>query len=440
MSEKKSLFSDFETISDESWREKVMADLKGKGFEETLVWQDESGIKHQPYYRASDLEKSKILNDLQNSQKKNASWQLLQCFSIQQEKVKQKVQNALEFGVDQVILTEVDSLESILDVLGKKYKGKPSVKAKLSYLPTHHLLKQFYVDPIGHTIKSGIQLDQTNEHMAKLFQERLNQLEPDRFLLVDGGIYKMAGATIVQEMALSLQHAVEYFDRLTEAGYTAGAIARGLEFKMTYSPSFFPEIAKGRAMRYLIQKLFLAYGVEEEANTWGEGSEYYLSHQDPYTNLLRATTMSMAAVLGNSDKVSTPTFDQLAQEPSNLGIRMAKNVQLILKEEAYFAQVKDMAAGSYYIESLSAQLAEAAWDLFLEYESAGGLLALFKNGRLKKDLNKSNQDRRKAYEEGKVFLGVNQYLNAEGEVLETKSTNTKEGLQQRILAKEIETK
>lgn len=437
MNEKKSLFSDFELISDEKWRDQVISDLKGKDFESTLVWEDENGIKHQPYYRASDLNANPLFADIQKSQKKTAVWQLLQTFTINEKKVKKKVDNALQFGVDQVILEGVDNLEDVLSIFGKKYKGKISVKAKLNFLPNENLLKQFYLDPLGESLRSGENFKEQEDRLSRLFQKRLNQLETDRFLLIDSSIYKESGATIVQEMAMALQHATEYFDCLTDAGYTAEAVARSMAFKLAYGTSFFSEIAKGRAMRYLIQKLFKSYGVEEEAYTWGEGSSYYLADQDSYTNLLRATTMTMAAVLGNSDQVSTPSFDELAETQSTLGIRMAKNIQLILKEEAYFAQVRDMSAGSYYLESLTVKLAKEAWELFLSLEDKGGLVKMFQEGSLQEIISESHQNRVKAYDQGKTFLGVNQNLNPNSDVLKLKEMQATKGLRLKILAKEI---
>jgi methylmalonyl-CoA mutase len=440
MSESKELFKDFSTLSDEAWKEKVIADIKGKNFEETLLWEDENGITHKPYYRESDLESSDLLEAIQSAQKDQQSWQTLQCFSAQDGELKQRIDNALRFGVDQAVISDLASVDHLPEILGKKYDGKPQVKAYLNDLPTEHLLRYFYVDPIGERLKSGFKLDEVDERLSKLFQERLNQLEPDRFLLIDSSIYKMAGANIVQEMALSLHHAVEYFDRLTESGFKPEAVARAVEFKLTFGTSFFPEIAKGRAMRFLIKRLFQAYGVgDENSSLWGEGSLHYLAHKDPYTNLLRLTTMSMAAVLANCDKVSTPAFNQI-NVPSSLGIRMAKNTQLILKEEAYFAEVKDMASGSYYIESLSVQLAEAAWKKFLEYEKAGGLIKMFDEGKLKAELDHSLQKRKEAYrKKGKAMVGVNKYINLEADQLKvTEERVAEKGLNQYILATEIE--
>jgi methylmalonyl-CoA mutase len=339
--------------------------------------------------------------------------------------------------VDQVIIKDVDSLETIWDVLGKRFKGKPTVKAYLSGLPTKHLLKHFYLDPISNQLKTGKPAVQGKQTLANLFQARLNQLEPDRFLLVDATVYKMAGANVVQEMALALQHGLEYFDLLTEAGFTAEAVARNLEFKLAFGNSFFTEIAKGRAFRYLVYKLYQAYEVDEEVSIWGEGSLHYFAHQDMYNNLLRGTTMSMSAILGNCNKVSTPAYDEL-DLPSSLGIRMAKNTQLILKEEAYFAKVKDTVAGSYYLESLSLQLAEAAWEKFMDFEKEGTLMERFESGSLQNALQSALESRKRAYQKGKIMLGVNRYQNPEGKAVNYQ-TPSKNGLKQSILATEIET-
>lgn len=432
MAQQNDLFSDFETLSDEAWREKVIKDLKGRDFEETLVWEDEVGLNHQPYYRKSDIENNKVVTGIQQAQKKNADWQTFQSFQQNTEDIEGKIKMAIANGVDQIVLdSKLNVSDEILqsDTLKIYFKDYPDL-TKVS---------SFYIDPIGSYLKSGEKLAPFTSPLVEIFKAKQNTAN-DRFLLVDATVYKNAGANLVDELAFALQHAVEYFDLLTENGLAANEIANRMIFKLAFGGSYFNEIAKGRAFRYLLSKLFSAYELKQSAFVWGESNWSDLAHKDPYTNLLRTTTQSMSAVLANCDAISALSFDDLGAS-SNLGIRMARNIQLILKEESYFAKVSDMAAGSYYIESLSAQIADKAWQRFLEIEDKGGLLNYFESGSLQNDLNKSIQQRlEKMKAEKRKVVGVNAYENeaADQIKIQEQELKSKGGLKKFLLAKEIE--
>ena len=144
----------------------------------------------------------------------------------------------------------------------------------------------------------------------------------------------------------------------------------------------------------------------------------------------------MSAVLGNCNLVSLPAFDAL-EESSALGRRMSKNIPLILKEESSFEQVRDAANGSYYIESLTADLVQKSWDLFLEIEKQGGLLAYHKSGKLDQVLNQSHQSRVTQYNsKERSFLGVNRFENATAKDLEV-AANSTNGMAAKVLSKDV---
>ena len=306
----------------------------------------------------------------------------------------------------------------------------------LDQIDVTHLPKRFLVDPIKETLKGTANAAHDMAVLKDLFQVRLNDLKPDHFLLVDGSIYKEAGSNVVQELAYTLSHAVEYFDKLTEEGYTADAVARSFIFKLGYGNSYFTEIAKGRAFHYLIDQLYKQYNTKHRIVIWGDASKYYQSHKDSHTNLLRLSTQAMSAVLGNCNLVSLPAFDAL-ENSSSLGMRMSKNIPLILKEESSFEQVRDASNGSYYIEQLSADLAQKSWDLFLEIEKQGGLLAYHKSGKLDEELNKSHQNRISKYNSNeRSFIGVNRFENSTAKDLKV-AANSTTGIAAKVLSKDV---
>lgn len=430
------LFADFETCSDEEWRSKIISDLKITDPNE-LAKKDENDITHLPYYRRSNLEDDALAETIQSLQQKNHSWKYAQIFSSKTRNLEALINHALEDGVDEVVISDVESIEE----LAKNFKVHPKeiehLHLHLTHLAKNRTPKVIFSDPIGEMLKSGQTNDAEMDALKSLFQKRLNQLNPDNFLLIDGSIYKNAGASIVQELALSMQHAVEYLDQLTEAGYTAEAIARSFTYKLAYGTSFFSEIAKTRAFRYLIQKIYSAYNTDASVRIWGEASSYYYAHTDAYSNLLRATTQTISAIIGNCDLISVPAYDCL-ELSSSLGRRMAKNISLILKNESYLNKVNDISSGSYYIETLSIQYAEKAWQLFLSYEEEKeSFYQMINKGSIKERIQKTHLDRVSLYRNsGKVMLGVNKYQNNSGEELDV-TIKERKGISSKVLSKEI---
>ncbi len=432
MSESKDLFPEFSVLSDEDWRAKVIQDLKGKNFEETLVWKDVLGLEHQPYYRASSIDRNHLITSIQKVQKSSPSWVIAHelRYSGALEKLKEEIQNALENGVEELTVLGLDAEK------GEQLKElgiNNNLCFYLEQLPKANNFS-FQIDPIGEYLRGKNEKLEV-EKLVDLFKTTKRN---ERFLLIDGGVYKSAGANLIQEIACTLQHALSYFDALTDADLSAEEVAQHIEFKVSFGNSYFLEIAKARALRFLIHQLFKSYKVETAPYLWGSGSSTYLAHKDPYTNLLRTTTQAMAAVIGNCDKVSSLAFDVL-ESSSKLGNRMAKNIVLILSKEAYLSEVADMAKGSYYIESLTAELAEKAWDEFLTMEEKGGVLTLFESGELQQMFDKSWSAELESYKNGKAMIGVNQFINEEADKLDIRNENRGEkGLKSYLLAKEID--
>jgi len=437
MSESKDLLNGFSAITDKVWREKIIADLKGKDFEETLQWKDENELLHQPYYRSSNIENNTIVKQIQAAQKENLSWKSIQTFPSKEKNLKKKIEAALNGGIDEVVIDNVSDAKSMKEQLGEALKDSASIHLHLTKLAQNSLPKTYFFDPIGEMLRNNERDEDNLDSLRHVFQKRLNQLKPDNFLLVDGSLYRNAGATIVQELAFTLHHAVEYFDILTESGYTPDAISRSFTFKLGYGTSYFSEIAKSRAFRFLIKKVYESYKISSsEIRVWGEASPYYLTHKDPYTNLLRLSSQCMSAILGNCDLISLPSYDHWGGS-STLGYRMSKNIPLILKNESYFNQVKDLTAGSYYIESISADIAEKAWELFLQTEKQGSLLDQLENQTLSKLIEKSKEVRKSSYQnEKRTMIGVNKFINPEATDLDVDSKKNK-GLSNSILSKEI---
>ena len=202
---------------------------------------------------------------------------------------------------------------------------------------------------------------------------------PDfRALAVNGAFFGNRGATAVQQLAYSLNTAVALLHELPNEEVTLAQVAAALHGHLAVQTNYFLEIAKLRALRRLWPTLLHAYGLPAAAATLrlhASTSTWMLTTLDPHTNLLRHTTEAMSAVLGGADSLSVSPFDALYAEPNDFSGRLARNLSVLLREEAGLGRVPDPAAGSYYLETLTDELARAAWTLFQQTEAAGGLPA-----------------------------------------------------------------
>ena len=203
---------------------------------------------------------------------------------------------------------------------------------------------------------------------------------PDfRALAVNGAFFGNRGATATQQIAFSLNTAAALLAELPDADTSAAQVAAALHLHLAIAPSYFLEIAKLRAVRRLWATLLHAFGLpaalNERLRIHAATSTWTLTTLDPHTNLLRHTTEAMSAVLGGADSLSVAPFDALFAEANDFAARLARNLSVLLREEAGLGRVQDPAAGSYYLETLTDQLAREAWALFQRTEEAGGLPA-----------------------------------------------------------------
>ena len=225
-----------------------------------------------------------------------------------------------------------------------------------------------------------------------------------------------AGAYIYQELGYALAWGNEYMNQLTEAGIPAAEVAKRIKFNFGISSNYFLEIAKFRAARMLWANIVASYeAADKEAakmTVHAETSSFNLTLFDAHVNLLRTQTEAMSAALAGVDSMTVVPFDKAYQTPDEFSERMARNQQLLLKEESHFDKVIDPAAGSYYIENLTVAIAKQAWELFLAVEEEGGFYAAVKAGKVQAAVNESNAARHAAVAKRKeVLLGTNQFPN-----------------------------
>ena len=222
-----------------------------------------------------------------------------------------------------------------------------------------------------------------------------------------------AGGTVVQEMAMLLSAFVALLRAADELGMDRAQTLRSTEFRVAIASDFFTEISKLRALRTCLGKMFEAVGLSSFAqNTLlsASTSELTVTRYEPYVNLLRSTEQTFAAVLGGATKILTLPFDIRVSGSTRLGHRLARNVQVILAEEAGAGLVADAAGGSWYVERRTEELAEVAWTLFREWEAKGGLLAVLEKGDVQTQVDAVWESRKKAlHRRREPVLGVSEF-------------------------------
>ncbi|MCA2959488.1 MAG: hypothetical protein IOD12_04495 [Silvanigrellales bacterium] len=222
-----------------------------------------------------------------------------------------------------------------------------------------------------------------------------------------------AGGTVVQEMAMLLSAFVALLRASEAMGMDRAQTLRSTEFRVAIASDFFTEIAKLRALRTCLGKVFEAVGLSSFAqNTLlsASTSELTVTRYEPYVNLLRSTEQTFAAVLGGATKILTLPFDIRVAGSTRFGHRLARNIQVILAEEAGAGLVADAAGGSWYVERRTEELAEAAWTLFREWEAKGGLLAVLQKGDVQAQVDAVWESRKKAlHRRREPVLGVSEF-------------------------------
>jgi len=434
------LFSEFPPVSTPEWEKLIEKDLKGADYEKKLVWKTNEGFNVQPYYRAEDLEKLNHMNSfpgefpyVRGNKTDNNNWLIRQDIIVEDvTEANKKALFVLERGVESLgfIFTGVPSvnqlhalLENIVPeaieinlvcgsffeevfkkfiaVLSEKGCNLNEVKGSITYNP----LTEMALTGTFANFKDGKTLIELGYDLPKF-----------KTLVVHGSIFHNSGSSAVEELGFSLATAAEYLNKYTEEGFSIEDIASRMRFDFAVGGNYFMEIAKIRAARILWAKMVEAYNPTDKSVAQmfvhSTTSNWNKTVYDPYVNMLRTTTEAMSSVIGGTDSLTVNAFDESYETPSEIGERIARNQQLLLKEESYMDKVADPAAGSYYIETLTASIAEEAWKIFLATEEKGGFTEAMKKGFVQDTINatatKRDQDIAMRKE---IFLGTNQFPN-----------------------------
>ncbi len=442
-----SLFSPFSPVSREQWEEVIEKDLKGAPRDRKVVWHTPEGLSFEPYYRQDDLEKIKHADSLpgefpyvRGNKRNSNDWEVRQ--EIEEtapEAANAEALNALKKGAEAVVfnVSRIDSSQQMALLLKGidpentpvHFTGSSNYGKTLDLLLStwssqgtdfQKVLGSFDYDPVGYFILNGSFYDSWEANIGEtvdLLNRMIRELPGFRLININGRFFHNAGGTIVQDLGYSMAAASEYLAALTDTGIQAQEIISRMQFSFAVGSSYFMEIARIRAARMLWANLASHYSDSPEAGKTHihvENSLWNKTLYDPYVNMLRNTTEAMAGAIAGCNSMSVRPFDHFFRSPGPMSKRVARNTQIILKEEAHLNKTVDPAAGSYYVEKLTQSIASASWDLFRETEAAGGFIKAFEQGTVKKAIEETCTSRDEAIAKRKTgFIGTNQFPNPE---------------------------
>ncbi len=440
------LFSEFPPVSTEKWEEAINKDLKGADYDKKLVWHTIEGFNVKPYYRAEDLEGLEYLDSnpgqqpyTRGKQTGGNVWEVRQDIHVADPVEANRIaldaveRGATSLGLCAKQIATVDDMAALL-------KGIYINAVSINFMCSHDYLSvlRLYVDYAKREGYNPAELrgscdfdmfryalthgrfhrgEEGDLQMAKELVEYAHQELPKfRVLTVGSNLLHNAGSNIVQELGFGLAAANELVARLTDLGCKMEHVGRSIVLSVGVGSTYFMEIAKIRAARLLWSKIVDQYKPECEcpyklfinATT----SRWNQSVYDPYVNMLRSTTEAMSSAIAGADSISVLPFDNAYKEADDFGYRIARNQQLLLKEESYLDKIVDPAAGSYYIENLTNDIAQGAWKHFLEVEEAGGYCKALRSGLVQDAVEATARKRDLDIATRRTtILGTNQYPN-----------------------------
>lgn len=450
---KEILFKTFPPVNTSEWEAKINEDLKGADYQKRLIWRTPDGIAVKPYYRAEDTQNIEVMNAepgeypfIRGTSAESNNWGIRQDIETDDpQQANMLAKDAIARGATEIglVAAEIDTVEDLSSLLegidpsetpihfgaSTSYPGLAknlAAYAKSNNLNVENIKGSFDFDPISYLLLNGDFWQSEAQDLgqiATMIRLCKEQLSAMKLLNVNAHYFNSAGATLVQELAFGLALGNEYLALATSTGANIDDIAPRMMFTFGVGSNYFMEIARLRAARVLWAKIAEQYNPQSNesmqmyihCNTSAWNKTLY----DPYVNILRTTTESMSAILGGTNSLSIIPFDTFFKDPDEFSNRIARNQQIILKEEAYLGKVGDPAAGSYYIENLTQSIAEAAWKLFLAIEEQGGILKSIKSGWIQDEVEKSADLRREDVANRRtILLGTNQYPNSSEEMLE----------------------
>ncbi|MGM7721261.1 methylmalonyl-CoA mutase family protein [Metabacillus sp. Hm71] len=424
-----------------AWKAEAEKALKGKGIE-SLYSPTYEGITLKPLYVKEDI---KI--DTQTSirgYRKHNEWRVSQVLlGNDHQTLSERIKYAKVRGQDSFYLKNFSFLDNKQDIAAafqhldwEQDSIFFDVGEKLEFIPSFlHYLKESQnvkvvkgllgFDPYESILlkgKNSIALSTQYDFLADCIKWCQKNQSSIRTILIKGNLYHEAGGHSIQELVYTFSHALDVINELLNRGLSITTIAKSITFTFAVGSHFFMEIAKLRAAKQIWASLLHALGGDEASPSMylhAVTSLFNKAAYDVHVNLLRTTTEGFAAAAAGVDELTILPFDSVFVEAGGLAERIARNTQFILKEESLISRVVDPAAGAYYVEALTSELAEKAWKEIVDIDENGGFLSLLTKGTPQKELKKIAETRILDVNKQKTkIIGINAFANLEDKALD----------------------
>lgn len=410
------LFNDFDAVSAKEWKQKIQFDLKGADYNEALVFKSLEDIDIKPFYNREDLSEMISVKPTTTGWKNSFKIEVTEASSGNQSAI-----DILKKGAESIyflikneevqieeLLKDIEDVTIIIetDFLSTDYIQKIDQVAESSKLTIYILSDIIYqLASTGNWFKN---LKQDHQDMVTI-TNHCNHLQS--LISIDMSLYQNAGATMVQQLAYGIAHVNEYLNHY-DSHKNESLKTSPIIFKVAVGSNYFFEIAKLRALRSLWKTLASAYGIQMDCKILAFPSHRNKTIVDYNVNMLRTTTECMSAILGGADFIHNLPYDDIYNLENEFGSRITLNQLLILKNESFFDIVSNPASGSYYIETLTTQLAEKGLSLFKNIEQGGGFLHQLKEGIIQRKIKESAEKEQELFDQEEITLtGTNKYQN-----------------------------
>ena len=428
-----SLAGDFPTADEEQWRALVAKVLKGADFERRLVHHTDDGIAVLPLYTASSLNPGLPgAAPFIRGAAAGTAWDIRQRHGHGDPAlVNEQILEDLGEGVTSIQLclepASLASLPRILDGVdlrlapvgleaGADFAVAGREFLKLGGVAAQNLRADLNADPLGAAVAgAALDLDAAIQEAVALAARAATDWPDLVALVADGRPYYAGGASEAQELACAVATAIAYLRALVDSGLTPEAAARQIGFALAVDADFFLSVAKLRALRWLwgrVLEVAGALAAMQALRVRAETATRMFTRFDPYVNVLRGTVAAFAAAAGGATSITVLPFDHAIGSPQPGARRIARNTQHILIEESNLGRVIDPTGGSWYVETLTGQLAEKAWALVQEIERQGGMLPSLRQGH-PQELVAASWERRRAAIAGRTvtLTGISEYVD-----------------------------
>ena len=409
----KPLFTNFAPISAKEWKQKIQFELKGADYNETLIWNSPDDIKVKPFYDKEDVK------EIISVTTKASEFKI--CQNIFVHDINKSIERALDSlarGAESIRFTIEDETIAIEKLLEKLPLESTPIFFHLNFISIDFVQKiesiatkrkaTIYcnIDPIGHLAKEGNWFTTSEKNNFETLNNLVKRGKSLSLISVNSALYQNAGATIVQQIAYTIAHANEYFNHVELSK------PQTMVLEISVGTNYFFEIAKLRAIRLLFNLIVKEYNQNWNCHLVVTPTKRNKTLYDYNVNMLRTTTECMSAILGGADTIANLPYDALYHKDNEFGDRIARNQLLILKNESYFDKVNNPSDGSYYIESLTQQLADKALVLFKDIEANGGFLKQLNEEIIKRKIQESADKEQDLFDSGKeILLGTNKHAN-----------------------------